>query len=52
MLIAVTPSAPPSRAEQVGDDDGDVHGDSNGGGDGDGNSGGGDDIIRYLHGQW
>ena len=35
VLIAVTPSAPPSRAEQVGDDDGDVHGDGNGGAGGD-----------------
>ena len=33
MLIAVTPSAPPSRAEQVGDDDGGVHGDGGDGGD-------------------
>ena len=29
VLIAVTPSAPPSRAEK---DDGDVYGDGNGGG--------------------
>ena len=33
VLIAVTPSAPPSRAEQVGDDDGGVHGDGGDGGD-------------------
>ena len=51
MLIAVTPSAPPSRAVQVGDG-GDVHGDGNGGGDDDGVCGGGDDIIRCLLAQW